>query len=355
MALSAEISESIPTIESDEEIDDEAGSEKQEKESVEAAKHPFCEPWQDSDLIFVVEEERFHVHRQIMSIHSPVFRAMLNSVGFKEATATEIPLPGKKANEFLDFLELLYMKKINEVQLNQVEHLLKLADEYQASGIVDVCVKIMNSEAQCKDNVVKILHLATCTPTVREDERLILVREQCYEVTKNMELTETQGKESYENLEKDAMERVLVERIQRLEKFVKEIYPQFMGLVEWCLWHVVENAEVISTCPQHFLNKKPRENLLRLMKGCSVCRQMIKQLIFYLRTSQQTQQTQQTQKTTLFANRSSGTQLGARLPAGFFSVPATTESKYGGNRLLDEKVITIIQDFEKIIRYCETL
>ena len=41
---------------------------------------------------------------------------MLNSVGFKEVTATEIPLPGKKANEFLDFLELLYMKKIDEVQ-----------------------------------------------------------------------------------------------------------------------------------------------------------------------------------------------------------------------------------------------
>ena len=41
---------------------------------------------------------------------------MLNSVSFKEATATEIPLPGKKANEFLDFLELLYMEKIDEVQ-----------------------------------------------------------------------------------------------------------------------------------------------------------------------------------------------------------------------------------------------
>ncbi|XP_044178614.1 uncharacterized protein LOC114952312 [Acropora millepora] len=66
-------------------------SEKQEKESVEGvAKTPFSEPWEDSDLIFVVEEEKFHVHRQIMSIHSPVFKAMFTSVGFKEATATEI-------------------------------------------------------------------------------------------------------------------------------------------------------------------------------------------------------------------------------------------------------------------------
>ena len=46
-----------------------------------------------------------------MSIHSPVFKAMLNTVGYKEATATEIPLPGKKADEFLDFLKLLYLKE----------------------------------------------------------------------------------------------------------------------------------------------------------------------------------------------------------------------------------------------------
>ena len=87
------------------------GSEQQEKESVETAKHPFCEPWEDSDLIFVVEEEMFHVHRQIMNIHSPVFKAMLKSAAIKEDTATEIPLPGKKADEFLDFLKILYLKE----------------------------------------------------------------------------------------------------------------------------------------------------------------------------------------------------------------------------------------------------
>ena len=73
-------------------------------------KHPFSEPWEDSDLILLVEDEKFHVHRQMLSLHSHVFKAMLNSQ-FKEATATEIPLPGKKANEILDFLKLLYLKE----------------------------------------------------------------------------------------------------------------------------------------------------------------------------------------------------------------------------------------------------
>ena len=73
-------------------------------------KNPFCEPWEGTDLILFVEDEKFHVHRQILGIHSPVFKAMLNSQ-FKEGTAADIPLPGKKANEVLDFLKVLYLKE----------------------------------------------------------------------------------------------------------------------------------------------------------------------------------------------------------------------------------------------------
>ena len=86
----------------------------QETEETDHEKHPFSEPWEDSDLILVVENEKFHVHRQILSIHSPVFKAMLNSQ-FKEATAKEIPLPGKKVNEVLDFLKLFYLKETDVI------------------------------------------------------------------------------------------------------------------------------------------------------------------------------------------------------------------------------------------------
>ena len=81
------------------------------KQSVEQIeRHPFSEPWEDSDLVLTVEDDTFYVHRQILSLHSPVFKAMLSSK-FKEGTATEIPLPGKKANEVLDFLKVLYLKE----------------------------------------------------------------------------------------------------------------------------------------------------------------------------------------------------------------------------------------------------
>ena len=75
--------------------------------------HCFSEPWEDSDVILVVENEKFHVHRLILSMNSPVFKAMFKSQ-FKESTANEIPLPEKKASEVLDFLKQIYFQYIEE-------------------------------------------------------------------------------------------------------------------------------------------------------------------------------------------------------------------------------------------------
>ena len=77
-------------------------------------QHPFSEPWEDSDLILIVEDEKFYVHRLFMSsMNSPVFKAMFKSE-FKEATSSKIPLPEKKGYEVLDFLKHIYCPYIEE-------------------------------------------------------------------------------------------------------------------------------------------------------------------------------------------------------------------------------------------------
>ena len=76
-------------------------------------QHRFSEPWEDSDLILIVEDEKFYVHRLLMSMNSPVFKAMFKSQ-FKEATSSEIPLPEKKADEVLDFLNHIYCHYVEE-------------------------------------------------------------------------------------------------------------------------------------------------------------------------------------------------------------------------------------------------
>lgn len=62
----------------------------------------------------MVENEKFHVHRLILSMNSPVFKAMFKSA-FKEVTNDEISLPEKKANEVLDFLKQLYIQERQEI------------------------------------------------------------------------------------------------------------------------------------------------------------------------------------------------------------------------------------------------
>ena len=65
------------------------------------------EPWDYSDTVLIVEDQRFHVHKAILSMCSPVFRAMFQS-NFKEASMTEIPLPSKQADKFYHFLCMIY-------------------------------------------------------------------------------------------------------------------------------------------------------------------------------------------------------------------------------------------------------
>jgi len=69
-------------------------------------------------MILIVEDEKFHVHRVILIVNSPVFKVMFKSE-FKEATANEVPLPEKKANEVLDFLKQLYVQEREEITSKQ--------------------------------------------------------------------------------------------------------------------------------------------------------------------------------------------------------------------------------------------
>lgn len=63
----------------------------------------------ESDLVIIVEGHHFNVHKLIMKMASPVFKAMLEG-NFKEKNEKEIELPGKKAEDFVHFLLQIYPK-----------------------------------------------------------------------------------------------------------------------------------------------------------------------------------------------------------------------------------------------------
>ena len=89
---------------------DESEDESEDESDEQDEKNVFEDEWDDSDTIFIVEEKKFHVHRALLSLMSPVFKAMFSS-DFREKDQQEIPLPGKKAEVFLSFLLIIYSRE----------------------------------------------------------------------------------------------------------------------------------------------------------------------------------------------------------------------------------------------------
>ena len=111
----------------------------------------FSEAWLFSDVVFVVEDKKFHVHRYVLAQWSPVFETMFSSE-FKEKNLSEIPLPDKKASEFKELLLLIYPtisgKALNTINNTNCHCLLRLAREYQMDVIYQKCEEFMVSKIQ---------------------------------------------------------------------------------------------------------------------------------------------------------------------------------------------------------------
>ena len=114
-------------------------------------------PWTLSDVVLSVEERKFHVHRCILAIWSPVFEKMFTS-NFKEKHQYEIPLPGKKATEIQEMLSVMYLKE-KTVTYETVFFLLELAEEYQMETLRSLCEKCFIKHTT-KDKAIEFLEHA---------------------------------------------------------------------------------------------------------------------------------------------------------------------------------------------------
>ena len=107
-------------------------------------KNVFASPWNNSDIVLVVEGKKLHVHRWILTSQSPVFQAMLEG-HFQEASQHKIPLKEKKLKSMQKFLKILYPScmfgeakaPLDDENLLAV---LVLADEYQCVNVIKQCI-----------------------------------------------------------------------------------------------------------------------------------------------------------------------------------------------------------------------
>ena len=197
--------------------------------------------------------------------------------------------------------------------MNNVERLLKLSDEYQVKVIFDPCVKFLEKQPKTDKNVMKILVLARLY-------KLENVRESCYNVLKNMKLQCILKASEDQDLDKEDMQNILSRRIERLENFLDQVYPQFMGLVECCFWLWHESKQYMSWCPAHFSSGISFSNTDDRIRQCTVCREMLDTIIKNTVTSTYN----------IYLRRH------------------VYGHKYGGKLYFDERLPNIIEEFSKL-------
>ena len=150
-------------------------------------KNLFASPWNDSDIVLVVEDKELHVHRWILTSQSPVFKSMLDG-HFREASQNKIVLPGKDFKSVQLFLKLLYPSSMFEEDVTPLHNenrlsVLALADEYQCVNLIKQCInktKIMPSNAMevlpyavkyhesALPKVFKVISFSTSTDQLKE-------------------------------------------------------------------------------------------------------------------------------------------------------------------------------------------
>lgn len=123
----------------------------------------FSEPWKFSDIVLVVEDQRFYVHRNILALWSPVFEKMFTAA-FQERTKQEIPLPDKKANEIKELLLMIYPNVTGKpwvrVTHNNCYFLAKLAQEYQIDAIAQQCEDFLVDKMRKRKDILNELIFA---------------------------------------------------------------------------------------------------------------------------------------------------------------------------------------------------
>ena len=159
--------------------------------------------------------------------------------------------------------------------MENVEHLFKLSDEYQAKLVFNPCVKFLEEQPKSRANVMNILALADLY-------HLDNVRQSCNDLLKNMSMKSLSEIVHLQDLDREKLQHFLTQRIERLETFLDTLYPQFMGLVACLFWLLHEADKDVRWCTEHACDGKLKYRYDiddPEITACSRCRQMFTSVV----------------------------------------------------------------------------
>ena len=177
----------------------------------------FSKPWEQSDVILLVEGQQIHVHRVILAMSSPVFSKMF-SAEFKEKYAEEIPLPEKIAEEIREMLSVIYPTSWKPVQESNCYFLLALAQEYQMSKLTQMCEDFLLKAVDKKEGAA-ILE----TIVVAQRYNLDKVINSCIQKTQHLSLRGLKSHATYKKIGLLTQRKMLDLQMSKIEKKITKM------------------------------------------------------------------------------------------------------------------------------------
>ncbi|XP_057318380.1 speckle-type POZ protein B-like [Microplitis mediator] len=111
----------------------------------------------NSDVIFVVGNQKFNAHKIILSARSPVFLAMFTHE-MKEKRDNEVTIPDIEPEIFNKLLEFIYTDDINNLDMDAAS-LLEAANKYQLLKLKSLCEESLFKSASI-NNAIELMILA---------------------------------------------------------------------------------------------------------------------------------------------------------------------------------------------------
>lgn len=196
-----------------------------ENQGAQKSDHEFSKPWNQSDVVLIVEGQQFHVHRLILTMISPVFSQMFSS-DFKEKDADGIPLPEKKAAEIREMLMVIYPLFNKPVNDTNLYFLLPLAQEYQMTVLTQRCEDHLLRLAGKNHEIGPILE----TLIVAQNYTLERVIAECVNKTQNLAIEEVQGHELYEQVEPLSQRKMIELQVGSMQRELREAKAEISRL-----------------------------------------------------------------------------------------------------------------------------
>ncbi|KAK6185045.1 hypothetical protein SNE40_007367 [Patella caerulea] len=129
-----------------------------------------------TDLTLVVEGKQLHTNRYVLITASPVFKVMLTSSHFKEASAEKIDLPSESFRDVQLLLKYI-SPDAGVLSADASERLLPLTDKYQIEGLKKRCINCLCQDL--KENPDgRLISLLSLTEQLGMDD----LKEQCIEL-----------------------------------------------------------------------------------------------------------------------------------------------------------------------------